>query len=199
MKILINLVSLLLLLTFAAFPQNDASRELKKVQDKYKSLNNLSADFAQMVNNKTTLTGKLFWQKGNKIRIELKNSTIISDGKSIWNYNKPKKQVIINNAGSTNPSYFNIDNFIYDYPEKCDVTLEEKDLLLVPKKESGLDFQRARIHATAENLISSLQVENLAGTRMVIELSNYQLNKNIPDSKFSFSTPEGVKVIDLRK
>lgn len=202
MKRFLN-VSLFLLIAVSLFAKSDGKEQLSAIQNKYKSVNDFSVNFQQSVNNKAGASGKLMYARGNKVRVELKNMTIISDGKSLWNYNAGKKQVVINNADGENQSFFTVDNFINQYPSKCNVSSEDDNgksvLVLTPNKNSGLDFKKARIWAGQDNLITRISVENQTGTLMNIELSGYDLNKNIPDSKFSFSPPEGIKVIDLRK
>jgi outer membrane lipoprotein-sorting protein len=41
-------------------------------------------------------------------------------------------------------------------------------------------------------------IDDPATGKIEIVLSKYQLNKNLPDSFFQFSPPEGSQVIDLR-
>ena len=176
---------------------------LDSVQKKYKSLTDFSADFKQSMNEKSSLKGKIFYSRGNKLRLELKNSTIISDGTILWNYNKGQKKVVINNASGSDPSFFTTDKFLYDYPSKSGVTMEKEDnqevLVLVPQKESNLNFKKAKIWVNQDYLIIRISVENLSGTNMNLQFSNYNLNRNLPESMFTFSPPEGTNIIDLRK
>ena len=103
-EVFINLRGLLLLfilLFVVSVSAQDKGKDiLDAVQKKYKSINDLSADFKQSTNGKASLNGKIFFSKGNKLRLELENSTIISDGTVIWNYNKGQKKVVINNPSA---------------------------------------------------------------------------------------------------
>jgi outer membrane lipoprotein carrier protein len=196
-------VAFILLLAVSVSAQNKGRDFLETVQKKYKSIDDLSADFKQSLNGKASLNGKIFISKGNKLRLELKNSTIISDGTILWNYNKPQKKVVINNASGSDPSSFTIDKFLYDYPSKSDVTLEKEDnhdvLLLVPQKDNNMNFKKTKIWVNQDYLILRVSIENLSGTITNLQFSNYKLNQNLPESKFTFSPPEGTNVIDLRK
>jgi outer membrane lipoprotein carrier protein len=196
-------VAFILLLVISVSAQEKGKEFLDAVQKKYKSINDFSADFKQSVNEKTSLKGKIFYSRGNKLRLELKNSTIISNGTVLWNYNKGQKKVVINNASASDPSFFTTDKFLYDYPSKSSVTMEKEDnqdvLVLVPQKESNLNFKKAKIWMNLDYLIIRISVENLSGTNMNLQFSNYNLNKNLPESVFTFSPPEGTNVIDLRK
>jgi len=191
------------ILAFSAIAQDKGKDLLDSVQKKYKSLTDFSADFKQSMNEKSSLKGKIFYSRGNKLRLELKNSTIISNGTILWNYNKGQKKVVINNASGSDPSFFTTDKFLYDYPSKSGVTMEKEDnqdvLVLVPQKESNLNFKKAKIWVNQDYLIIRISVENLSGTNMNLQFSNYNLNRNLPESMFTFSPPEGTNIIDLRK
>ena len=196
-------IILTFILAFSVLAQDNAEGLLNSVQKKYKSINNISADFKQSLNGKGGITGKLYYSKGNKFRLELKNSTIISDGTTLWNYNKGQKKVVINNTSSSDPSSFTIENFLFDYPSKSNVTLEKENnrniLVLVPREEKKMNFKQTKIWVNSDYLITQVNIENLSGTITNFQLSNYKLNQNLPDSIFSFSPPEGINVIDLRK
>lgn len=203
MKSFLKLSVFLFLLTITLSAQNSAQDVLESLQNKYKSLNDFSVDFKQSVDNKVNIAGRLIYAKENKLRVELNKSTIISDGKSIWNYNKSKNQVVINNTDAATSSYFTIDKFLYDYPSKSSIYIQQDNgknvLVLTPKQNSGVDFKTAKIWINSDNLVSKVSIENLSGKETEIDLRNYSVNKNISDSKFSFSPPEGTKIIDLRK
>jgi outer membrane lipoprotein-sorting protein len=206
-EVFINLRGLLLLfilLFVVSVSAQDKGKDiLDAVQKKYKSINDLSADFKQSTNGKASLNGKIFFSKGNKLRLELKNLTIISDGTVFWNYNKGQKKVVINNASGSELSSFSIDKFLYDYPSKSTVTLEKENnhdvLLLVPQKDNDMNFKKTRIRVNQDNLIIEVSIENLSGAITNLQFSNYKLNQNLLESKFIFSPPEGTNVIDLRK
>jgi chaperone LolA len=206
-EVFINLRGLLLLfilLFVVSVSAQDKGKDiLDAVQKKYKSINDLSADFKQSTNGKASLNGKIFFSKGNKLRLELKNSTIISDGAIFWNYNKGQKKVVINNASGSELSSFSIDKFLYDYPSKSTVTLEKENnhdvLLLVPQKDNDMNFKKTRIRVNQDNLIIEVSIENISGAITNLQFSNYKLNQNLLESKFIFSPPEGTNVIDLRK
>jgi outer membrane lipoprotein carrier protein len=197
------LLFFILIFVISCLAQEKGKDFLEIVQKKYKSINDLSADFKQSLNGKTNLNGKIFISQGNKLRLELKNSTIISDGTIFWNYNKGQKKVVINNVSVSDPSSFSIDKFIYDYPSKSIVTLEKEDnldvLILVPRKDNDMNFKKTKIWINRDNLIMRVSIENLSGTMTTLQFLNYKLNQNLPESKFTFSPPEGTNIIDLRK
>lgn len=199
LKVLITIV----VLVVSVSAQDKSKDFLEMIQKKYNSINDLSAEFKQLLNEKNSLIGRLYYARGNKLRLELKNSTVISDGTVLWNYNKKQKKVVINNSSSSDPSYFSVDKFLYDYPSKSAVSLEKEDnrnvLVLVPQKDSNLNFKKAKIWIKQDSLIERVSIENLSGGIVNLQFSSYKLNQNLPDSMFTFSPPEGTNVIDLRK
>jgi len=202
MKNLLILTVLMLFVSITIYSQNDPKELLESVRSKFNSFEDMGADFKQSSNNKVNLKGRVNYAKGNKFRVDLQNSIIISDGKTVWNYNKAKNQVIINNSDS-GASFLSINNFLYYYPSKCSLSISREEgknvLLLTPVKESGLDFSKASIFVNKDNLISKVIIETVSGKPTIFELSEYSINKNIPDSKFTFTPKEGTKVIDFRK
>jgi chaperone LolA len=197
------IIFLIIILVNSLNAQDNGKELLSTVQKKYKSINDLTADFRQSINSKSNVTGKIQYSRGNKLRLELKNLIIISDGSNLWNYNKSQKKVVISRVSPDDPSFFSPDKFISGYPSKSDVTTEKEEgydlLVLVPRKESNLDFKKVKIWLDHEYLMTRILVENLSGAIMDFQLSNYKLNQNLPDTKFTFIPPEGTNIIDLRK
>ena len=175
---------------------------LKKLQENFNSLKDFSADLVQLNNGKINLEGKIFFKKENNLRLELKNLIIVSDGKTNWNYNKRLKKVIISNYDENDPSVLSLKRIIFDYPSKCEVSEDTKDgenvLILKPKINSGINAELVKIWLNREYDISKVLVNESAGNSIEVRFSNYKINGEIPDSKFSFTPPQGTKVIDLR-
>jgi outer membrane lipoprotein-sorting protein len=72
-------------------------------------------------------------------------------------------------------------------------------LVLIPLKDSNLNFKKAKIWVKEDSLIERVLVENVSGGSVTLQFSNYKLNQNLPGTMFIFSLPEGTNVIDLRK
>ena len=195
-------IFIIFIFAFSVIARENGNELLDSVQKKYKSINDFSAGFKQSINGKTSVNGKIYYSKGNKLRLELKNSTIISDGTTLWNYNKAQNKVVINNSSGSDQS-FTIDKFLFDYPSKCVLSLEKENnqnvLVMVPQNDSKMNFKKTRISVTPEFLITQVNIENLSGSVTNFQFSDYKLNQNLPDSRFSFSPPVGTNIIDLRK
>ena len=198
MKILISL--LVLFLSTVGFTQN-AESVLTSLQNKFDSITDLTVDVAQKNNGQSNLTGKMYFKKENNIRLELGNQTIVADGKTSWNYNKKNKKVIISDYDEAGSGLLSINYLVYQYPSECDLSLSTEGtsqiLNLKPKSKKN-NLGEVKLYISKENMIDKALISNPAGGTMEVSFSNYKLNQNLPDSKFSFTEPEGTTVVDLR-
>ncbi len=173
---------------------------LRSLQIKFNSLNNVSADFVQYTDGRKILSGKFYYQKENKIRINLNNDILVTDGVSTWNYDKKQNKVIINNYDSGSVSVLSLRSFIDVIPSKCSV--KEKNgsgnaFVLIPDS-SGISFKEAVIEVNPRDLIDNLSVLNGEGQNIKIVFSNYKLNQELPKTLFHLNAPKGSHIIDLR-
>ena len=197
--IFIYLISVLVL--NVSFGQDSADDVLQNIQDKFDTIKDLSADLSQSVNGNVNLNGKVYYKRENKLRFEFKNILIISDGESAWNYNQKDNKVIITDYESEGNKILSMRQIIYEYPEDCEMSTYESEgqrvLELIPKDDT-FSFNSIKLYLSKEYLITKALIDDPASGKIELDLSDYQLNKNIPDSFFQFSPPEGSKVIDLR-
>ena len=198
---LIIIVICLFSSTQLSFAQSNAQELLKNIQEKFNSINDLTAELTQSVNSKVNLKGKVYFKKENHLRFEFKNILIVSDGETSWNYNQKDNKVVITDYESEGNKILSIRQIIFEYPEDCELnTFEsegEKVLELIPKADA-FSFNSIRLFIDNDYLITKAFIDDPASGAIQIDLSNYQLNKNLPDSYFQFSPPEGSQVIDLR-
>ena len=184
-----------------SFGQDSADDVLQNIQDKFDTITDLSANLTQSVNGNENLNGKVYYKRENKLRFEFKNILIISDGESAWNYNQKDNKVVITDYESEGNKILSIREIIYEYPEDCEMSTYESEgqrvLELIPKDDT-FSFNNIKLYLSKDYLISKALIDDPASGKIEIDLSDYQLNKNIPDSYFQFSLPEGSKVIDLR-
>lgn len=198
MKLLFSFI--LIIFTSAIFSQ-DAETVLKSLQNKFDSINDLTATISQKVSGKVNSTGKLIFKKENKLRIEFPNQTIVSDGSTTWNYNKKDKKVIISNYDESSSGLLSINYLVNQYPSECNLSLSndggDQVLILNPKSKRN-NIGEVKLFITKDNLIDKAVINNKATGTMVVSFSNYKLNQKIPDSEFSFTPPEGITLVDLR-
>ena len=195
---------LFLFLIPALIYSQSAKETLLSFQNKYKTVKSFTADFAQETKsnlNKDTYknSGKIYFEKINKFRIEFQGQLLITDGTSVWNYNKKQNKVVITNYNSE-PSVFSLDKYILDYPKDCEATYfnqAQKILLLKPKKK-GMDFKDIKIYTSNSQIMSRIEFTDANGNYYSFEFSNVKLNEKINGQQFTFITPKGVRSVDLR-
>lgn len=193
--------ALILMFSSINFTQSDASSVLRELQNKYNSISDLSVDYSQRAGGKVVLSGKIFFKKENKYRIENKNQIIGSDGLSAWNYNASQKKYVVTNYDGQNNSIYSINYLVYQLPNECLLSTrsEGNSLVLELKpKSANLDFKKIDLWINSEKLIEKIVLNDFNNNTNEISLSNYKLNQKISDSLFSFNPPEGTKIIDLR-
>ena len=198
MKIIVSL--LVLLYSTIGFTQN-AESVLKSLQNKFDSITDLTIDVTQKSNGTSSLSGKMFFKKENNLRIEFGNQTIVADGKTSWNYNKKDKKVIISDYDEAGSGLLSINYLVYQYPSECDLSLSSegsKQILNLKPKSKKDNLGEVKLYITKEKLIDKVVISNPATGTIEVSFSNYKLNQNLSDSKFSFIAPEGTTVVDLR-
>jgi chaperone LolA len=197
MKKLALMMLILSTLTFAG----DANELLRKVKEKFSEIKDFSAEINQEGNN-PVFTGKMFYKKDDKFRLELRNMTIVSDGITIWNYNKKDNRVVIDETKYSESFPFSLDKLLNEYPSKSNLSSTTEGnfniLTLTPKPGSDLNFTRARLWINSDNLIERVFLESGTENKMDFRISGYKLNQALPDSRFTFNPPEGSRIIDLR-
>ncbi|MEI7811628.1 MAG: outer membrane lipoprotein carrier protein LolA [Ignavibacteria bacterium] len=190
-----------------AFAQNLV---LQKLQKKFNSINTLSADFEQISRmtekNKSLVSkGKLYYQKENKYRIEFKNIELISDGITIWNFNKHTNKVVINSL-TNDPNSFSLKNIIIDLPVRSKVESLEADTIagqkcyvtLLTSLKGEQSFRSVKIWSDNKDLIRRIEMADHNGFINIFELSGLKINQKIPAGKFNLEIPEGTETVDLR-
>lgn len=200
-------VIVLMLLVNVSFAQ-EAQEIIKKVQSKYNSIKDASATFSQSIKyssgSSQSSSGTIYIQKENKYRIESKNEVIVTDGVTSWSYSKKKKQVVVDNY-KNDGNTFSPNKFLFSYPENFYSDLEGTEtvsgiecylLKLTPRHKGSV--KSAKIWVDKEdNLIRKINV-NSSESNTTYTLKKITLDAGLSSSKFTFSPPEGVEVIDLR-
>ena len=181
--------------------QESAEVVLTKIQDKFDSISDLTAQIKQSVNAKENFKGKFYYKKENHMRFEFNNVMIISDGETAWNYNEKQNKVIITDYASEGNKILSIRQIMFEYPEECQLSTYEKEgmsiLKLVPEDDT-FSFNSIELFINDDYLITKALIDDPARGKIQIGLTDYKININLPDSYFSFSPPEGSQVIDLR-
>jgi len=197
-------IFVLILIPVLIFGQN-AKDQLAELQNKYKAVKSFTADFSQSTKAKSVekeykSSGKIYFKKEDKFRVELTDQILVTDGKSVWNHNVKQKKVIISKYDSE-PSVLSLDKFILEFPKECDVRFagegSSRYILLKPRK-SNSEFKEIRIFPDSKSILSKLEFTDANGNFFSFEFSNVKLDENISDKQFNYSVPKGTRTVDLR-
>lgn len=186
----------------------DSQEIIKKVQSTYDNITDAKAVFSQTLKSSggraNSSSGTIYIKKNNKYRIETGGQVIVTDGQTSWSYSPRKKQVIIDNykeEGNT----FSPNKFLFNYPENFYSDLEGEDnvggvscyiIKLTPRNGGSVKSAKIWIDKN-EYLIRKVNVVTSESSN-TYSLKDISLDAGISSSKFSFSPPAGVEVIDLR-
>ncbi|MDY0081564.1 MAG: outer-membrane lipoprotein carrier protein LolA [Ignavibacteriaceae bacterium] len=198
MKMILSLI--ILFYSTVSFSQT-AESVLKSLQTKFDSITDLKADVTQKNNSKPNLSGKLYFNEKNNLRLEFGNQIIVSDGKTSWNYNKQDKKVIISDYEEKGAGLLSINYLVYEYPKECDLSLSSegsKTVLILKPKTKKNSSGEVKLVINKDNLIDKAVIINQAAGNMEVSFTNYKLNNNLSESLFTFTAPEGTTIVDLR-
>lgn len=213
--------SLTLLIFFlfcsVAFPVTSEELALK-VEEKYRSLKDLSIDFTKTLKSEIFETerktkGKMYLKNPDKFRIETEDEIIVTDGEFLWSYSKENEQVIKKRLKKSQnvfiPNQY-LSNFRKEY--QAELTGEEKigktqcyKLLLTPacserseSKEKDIFITQMTIWIDKKNLLAKkLEYQDANDNQVVLLFDYVKTNQGIADSRFVFKAPKGVEELDL--
>lgn len=140
-------------------------------------------------------------------RVTTSNQTIVTDGTTTWIHNRGEGQVIINDFVEDETS-FSLTAFLRSFSKDYDSTWEGRETLagsahdrlrLLPKDDFA-SFRQVDLWIRAsDGLVTRLIALDLNDVRMEFDLSDLEVNPDLPADLFRFSVPDGVKVVDLRE
>jgi chaperone LolA len=201
------LLILLLIIYSTSFAQ-DAQEIIKNVQSKYENISDAKATFTQTLKGSggkaNSSSGVIYIKKDNKYRIEAGGQIIITDGQTSWSYSPRRKQVVIDTYKEAGNS-FSPNKFLFNYPENFYSDLEGEEnvggidcyvIKLTPRTAGSVKSAKIWIDKN-EDLIRKINIVTTESTN-TYSLKDISLDAGLSSSKFSFSPPDGVEIIDLR-
>lgn len=203
-----KLTILIILMTFTSAYSQDSQEIIRKVQSTYENINDAKAVFTQTLKSSggkaSSSSGTIYIKKTNKYRIEAGGQIIITDGQTSWSYSPKKKQVIIDNY-KDDSNTFSPNKFLFNYPENFYSDLDGEEnvggfecyvIKLTPRSGGSVKSAKIWIDKT-DYLIRKINIVT-SESSSTYSLKNISLDAGVNSSKFSFTPPDGVEVIDLR-
>ncbi|MBI3600331.1 MAG: outer membrane lipoprotein chaperone LolA [Nitrospinae bacterium] len=217
---ILSFLSIIILLSADTSNALTLDEVVDRVQEGYERTGNFQADFIQTsflktIKKKQVSKGRVFIKKPGMMRWEYKEPEeqfIISDGKVIWFYVSADKQVMISNAGNAADSHaLNIflsgsgrlrDTFKIEFEddpkghsERSEESQSQYLLRLIPKK-SQPNMTKLVIGVNKEDFkIETSIVYDIYGNQTIVNFSNIEMNKGLPEDLFHFDVPKGVRII----
>ena len=191
----------------------EAKKILDAVSAKFKTYAAPQATFTYKVENaqgKALSTKKgTVTMKGNKYKVSMDGMIIISDGKTVWNYDKASNEVTVNNVDATGNAMtpqklltnFYDKDFLYKYNgEKKEGKKTLKEIELTPTDKNKPFHKVYLLVDKATNTISSARFLEKSGSRYVYSINTMKASVTVNDKDFSFDKAKypGVEVVDLR-
>jgi len=195
--------------------KNDA--EAKKVLDavsaKFKTYKAPQAAFTYKVENaqgKALSTKKgTVTMKGSKYKVTMSGMEIMSDGKTVWSYDKAANEVTVDNVNTSASAMtpqklftnFYDKDFYYKYngeKKEAGKTVQEVELTPIDKTKP---FHKVyvMVDKTGKTIYSTKFLEKTGG-RYSYTINTLKPNATVTDSEFTFNKSKypGVEVVDLR-
>jgi outer membrane lipoprotein carrier protein len=187
--------------------QPDRSGRLQTFLDK---LDTFSAGFQQVVfdakgNVEEKSVGVMYLKRPGEFHWsywEPYSEEIISDGRTIWVYDKDLKQVTIKDAASSigdSPAAVlagNVDINKYYVVIDMGVT-DATDWLELTPRDVNSQYKSVRLGFSGDKLSAMILFDDL-GNKTQINFLNARVNMHLDDALFRFTPPKGVDVIDGR-
>ncbi|MDX1439078.1 MAG: outer membrane lipoprotein carrier protein LolA [Rubricoccaceae bacterium] len=182
----------------------DAEEVAHRLQQRYRALNSIQADFLQTVGS-TSLRGSLS-VRGDAFRIELPDQVLVSDGATLWSYSEQDNQVVVQDYVEDELG-FSIGQLFTDYLAVFRVTGAttasiggvDHDVLAMVPRDAGSTVRDATLYVRSVDAVpSKVRVRDVNGTTLAFDLENVNLNPRLASDTFTFRYPQGVEVIDLR-
>ena len=189
----------------------DAEDIVKRVQDRYKKIDDVAADMEQVLfwkltQAKDTTTGKIYLKKKDFFRWEIKNQTFVTDGNTVWTYSPVNNQTVIDRYRPTEDTFLP-QQFIFSFGKDYRAELageEEIDgkgqyvLILRPVRPHDI-VRRARVWVDKRNWITQrIEYEDINENLTTYNFYNIQFDKNLQANLFRFQSPPGTEIIDMR-
>ncbi|MBC7185482.1 MAG: outer membrane lipoprotein carrier protein LolA [Calditrichaeota bacterium] len=190
--------------------QMDGQAVVRKVRATFESLKTMRARFTQtfewqLVGESQKTAGTLAAAKGDRYRIETEDQLIVTDGKTVWNFSKANKQVIVDELGKTADAPLMRDLMLryaegYTAVLKGQEAIGGSDCFVVELRPKGEEFITAVTLWVDGKLWVPLRVRqvDVNDNVNVYELQDVELNVTLPPGLFTFEPPAGAEVIDMR-
>jgi outer membrane lipoprotein carrier protein len=201
------ILGLLVMLNFSYGQDAAAKKILDGVSAKVKGLKGVTANFTiQSTTSKGKSNGTKSGNiviKGQKYQLKQGKTEIISDGKTVWNYDGAKTVTVSSADDNTNtlsPQNLLSNFYDKDFTYKLISSAGSFHQIEMTPTDKRKNFEKVTIYVDkAQNLITKATIVDKAKNSINFSLSNLKTNATINDNTFVFNKakyPKDVEVID---
>jgi outer membrane lipoprotein carrier protein len=181
-----------------------------KIEQKYKSLKDISMSFTQITKSEVFSTeketpGRMYLKNPDKFRIDTPSQSIITDGKLLWLFSERNKQVTIHKLKESK-NVFKPHDYIYNFRTNYEPELERKEkidkricykLVLTPKEENLFITSLILWIDEKTLLVKKLEYQDINDNWVSFLFHEIKTNSDLKDKRFVYTPPEGIEVVDL--
>jgi chaperone LolA len=182
-----------------------------QIQQRYQMIDDAAAQFEQHVkfgfsSVEQNFSGTLMMKKPNRYRIESEHQIIVTDGITVWVYSTANNQVLIDkykeNNNSLSPEQFmlNLPANYYSSLLGTEKTVSGNMLILklIPKDDRSF-VKSVKLQVEERTwMVRKITIIDVNETETTYIVKDLKLNSNIKDKTFTFESPVGAEVVDLR-
>ena len=201
----IILVFFFFIISFSLSANPDKDKIYTDLIKKYGTINTIEV-ICNQPNDNNTLQIKA--KRGNKYHIKANNMEIITDGKTLWSYSPRRKTVLISYFFEDD-SNISIDNIFFNVIPNMRARAVKSVLSSAKTKQYRLElFNKNKTEEIKEiYLYLDEKLTKIEGIEVISNNKNFntkwdikklEINKNMPDNIFTFTTPKDVEEIDTR-
>jgi outer membrane lipoprotein carrier protein len=197
----------------AAHAESRALSILERAATQYEGMTGFCADFRQEVRNEilgqtTRSRGELCQRRPDRFEMRFSDpegDRVVADGRHLWAYfpSSDPGQAYRTDPAAAGGRFDLHREFLSDPGTRYAPVLQGEEtvggartfvLALTPRGDSP--FLRARIWVdAAQALIRKIEITETEGFVRTVEMSGIRLNPSLPDSRFHFEPPAGVRVV----
>ncbi len=213
-NVIVQTLTMCLLMGFTIAQAQSSEKILAQLSEKAKTYTTVYAEYSSQLVDKANdvdirQTGKAY-VKGEKYMLELGDYTMISDGESVWTYEKAANDCYIDylediGDGSLSPSrMFTIWEDGFKHELKGEAKTNGKAawwINLYPTNPAEKNFHTIQLFVDKDKMeVIQFIVKGREGNDIVYTIDAFQPNKEVSDGQFKFNPKNypGVNLIDNR-
>ena len=194
----------------SAAEKPDVADVVQKLQKRYDSTADFTADFRQAVEVKTlgkTLEthGKVFFKRPGRMRwdfLEPERQTIVADGSTLWVHQPEHAQVLKTpfrlafQSAMPVSFLFGVGKLAQDFDaEIASADAKRLQVRLVPKQEPEIGVLILTVDPSTYDILGA-EVTDPLGNVTRLEFQNFRRDVGVADSQFVFEVPPGTDVVE---